>query len=98
MEEEWRPVPGYEGLYEVSNTGKVRSISRTVNSTRRTKGGPASDFTTHRSSKELQPYHISKKGRIKYHLHKRIAPGMGSHTQTDEYRYVDELIHEAFDT
>lgn len=26
--EEWRPVVGYEGLYEVSNTGKVRSCSR----------------------------------------------------------------------
>lgn len=28
MTEEWRPVVGYEGLYEVSNTGQVRSISR----------------------------------------------------------------------
>lgn len=26
--EEWRPVPGYEGLYEVSNTGRVRSLDR----------------------------------------------------------------------
>ena len=25
--EEWRPVPGYEGLYEVSNTGKVASLN-----------------------------------------------------------------------
>lgn len=24
--EEWRDIPGYEGLYEVSNTGKVRSL------------------------------------------------------------------------
>ena len=22
----WKPVSGYEGLYEVSNTGKIRSI------------------------------------------------------------------------
>lgn len=28
MTREWRPVVGYEGLYEVSNDGKVRSISR----------------------------------------------------------------------
>lgn len=28
MMEEWRPVVGYEGLYEVSNTGQVRSCSR----------------------------------------------------------------------
>lgn len=26
--EEWRPVAEYEGLYEVSNTGKVRSLFR----------------------------------------------------------------------
>ena len=30
MEEEWRAVVGYEGLYEVSNTGKVRSLDRYV--------------------------------------------------------------------
>lgn len=29
--EEWRPIEGYEGLYEVSNLGRVRSIDRIVN-------------------------------------------------------------------
>lgn len=28
---EWRPVPGYERLYEVSSDGRVRSLARTVN-------------------------------------------------------------------
>ena len=27
-EPEWRPVPGYEGLYEVSDHGQVRGIAR----------------------------------------------------------------------
>ena len=27
--EQWRKVPGYEGLYEVSNTGKIKSLERT---------------------------------------------------------------------
>ncbi len=26
MEEEWRPVVGYEGLYEVSNLGRIRTV------------------------------------------------------------------------
>lgn len=26
--EEWRPVPGYEGCYEVSSIGRVRSLTR----------------------------------------------------------------------
>ena len=29
MEEEWKPIPGYEG-YEVSNHGRVRSLDRTI--------------------------------------------------------------------
>lgn len=28
MEEVWRPIPGYEGKYEVSNQGRVRSLDR----------------------------------------------------------------------
>lgn len=27
--ETWRPVPGYEGLYEVSDLGRVKSLERT---------------------------------------------------------------------
>lgn len=37
MTEEWRPVVGFEGLYEVSDLGRVRSLERTVWS--RTKTG-----------------------------------------------------------
>lgn len=29
--EEWRPVVGYEGQYEVSNMGRVRSLDRMIN-------------------------------------------------------------------
>ena len=28
MKESWQPVPGYEGLYEVSDLGRVRSLDR----------------------------------------------------------------------
>jgi hypothetical protein len=30
MTEEWRPVPGYEGYYEVSDLGRVRGLDRYV--------------------------------------------------------------------
>lgn len=30
MEELWKPIEGYEGLYEVSNLGRVRSLDRVV--------------------------------------------------------------------
>lgn len=26
----WKPIEGYEGIYEVSNTGKVRSVDREI--------------------------------------------------------------------
>src|SRR3990167_2701764 len=28
--EQWRNIPGYEGIYEVSNLGRVRSIRRMI--------------------------------------------------------------------
>jgi HNH endonuclease/NUMOD4 motif-containing protein/dATP/dGTP diphosphohydrolase len=39
--EEWRPIPGYEGYYEASDFGRVRSVDhdvQTVNSVRHYKG------------------------------------------------------------
>ena len=30
MEEIWKPVVGYEGFYEVSNMGRVKSLERKV--------------------------------------------------------------------
>lgn len=35
MGEEWRPVPGFEDLYEVSDRGRVRSIERETPAGRR---------------------------------------------------------------
>lgn len=31
VQEQWKPIAGYEGVYEVSNFGKVRSLDRTEN-------------------------------------------------------------------
>lgn len=30
MDEEWRPIPGYEGLYSISNLGRILSHERVV--------------------------------------------------------------------
>lgn len=31
MKEEWRDIPGFKGLYQVSNYGKVQSLDRDIN-------------------------------------------------------------------
>ena len=30
MEEKWLPIPMYEGYYEISSTGKIKSLTRTI--------------------------------------------------------------------
>ena len=35
MKEEWKSINGFEGIYEVSNLGRVRSLCREVKQTRR---------------------------------------------------------------
>jgi hypothetical protein len=44
MKVKWKPVKGYEGLYEVSNKGQVRTLKRVWNS------GPE-----HRIARQIQP-------------------------------------------
>lgn len=39
-QEHWKPIKGYEGLYEVSDKGRVRSLDRYVKTTnKRSKTG-----------------------------------------------------------
>lgn len=39
MMEEWRPVVGHEGAYEVSSLGRVRSLPRTCSAVRKLRDG-----------------------------------------------------------
>ena len=32
--EEWKDIPGYEGLYQVSNTGKIKGLPRVTMQTK----------------------------------------------------------------
>ena len=53
MEEQWKDIKGYEGLYEVSNLGNVRSLDRTV---KRGQG------YTIKEGRVLTPFYEKKKG------------------------------------
>ena len=67
--EEWRQVFGYEGLYEVSNTGKVRSVTHYRN------GGNqfGSSFKTIWRGRELKPQPRRKGGKYEECGHLRVS-------------------------
>lgn len=57
--ERWLPIPGYEGLYEVSDHGRCRSLDRMINHSR---GGLA------RCPGQLLNGSVDKNGRRRYRL------------------------------
>ncbi len=62
MQEDWKPIVGWEDFYEVSNTGKVRSKERIVEDKNFSKIGKP--FVRRRvyKSKELVGSRVSKEG------------------------------------
>lgn len=88
--EEWRPIPDYEDLYEVSNTGKVRSISRSTRRNRSRKSKTFVDYPIYQS-RELTPcrYSIKTQSPV-YHLHRRYKSG--AQGQTDTYHKIEDLL------
>lgn len=51
--ENWRPVPGYEGLYEVSDQGQVRSLDRLNSRGHRIKGRVLSPSSKSKGYKQV---------------------------------------------
>lgn len=48
MQEIWKPVPGYEGRYDISTFGNVRTVGRFINAPRgRTRWIPERNLSTH---------------------------------------------------
>jgi len=89
MTEEWRPVVGWEGLYEVSDLGRVRSLDRVVQTRnrwgiieRRFKGRVLSDNT----SGAYLTVALCKNGQARTHLiHTLVAEAfIGRRPQSQE--------------
>ena len=72
--EEWRPIEGYEGFYEVSNLGQVRSLDRVVKDSRCKRIFKGKVLKT---SKDINGYHyvdLTKEAkRKKFLLHRLVA-------------------------
>lgn len=74
---QWKSVPGFEGLYEVSDTGLVRSLDRTIRVTNgRSKGDAPSVGTRKIKGRILSPgrkstghLHVMLEGRVDKQVH-----------------------------
>lgn len=71
MEEIWKAIKGYEGFYEVSNTGKVRSLDRTDNMKHFHPGKELAQGTHDNGYKVV---HLSKLGEARWRtVHRLVA-------------------------
>jgi len=67
----WKPVPNYEGLYEVSKDGRVRALPREGADGRNLSGG---ELDGHISNYGYRRVHLSKNGKsTKYGVHQLVA-------------------------
>ena len=75
MQEIWKPVKGYKGIYEVSNTGIVRSLDRTVKvSGKRTQRRKGIIISSHINHKGYLTVSLSKNGKNKRtSIHRLVA-------------------------
>lgn len=87
MEEIWKDVKGYEGLYQVSNLGRVKSLNKEIirkNGVKQTFKGKI--LSPAISNKGYYLIALSNKGKIKtYSIHKLMA-------RTFINDYTDELV------
>ena len=73
INEIWKPVEGFEGWYEVSNTGKVRSLDRKI----KLRGKREGQYRIY-TGRELRP--LNSQGHLTVHLQKqgkRCSIGLG---------------------
>jgi len=74
MEEIWKPVPGYEGLYDVSNHGRVRSHDQILNRKNGTVRWKGKVLKRQRGSKGHYGVNLHKDGKSKTHyIHRLVA-------------------------
>lgn len=81
-DETWKPVVGWEGLYEVSDHGRVRSLDRMVTET--------SGLVRKSAGRVLKPGKVRGK-----HLYVNLCP-LNSGTGERSCVYVHRLVAEAF--
>ena len=90
--EEWRDVVGFEGIYQVSNQGRVRSVDRIDSAGKRQRGKLKRTKTNNRGYHQV---HLYKNNIVNYLLSKNaVKPlplGMGCVTRPQRSCHPGEL-------
>jgi len=93
IEEIWRPIPGYEGLYEVSNLGRVRSLDRITISAYFPNGHPFKGKILSPSHNKYPGYEIlvlrkDKKSESHY-VHRLVASAFLPNPHPEKYNTIN---------
>ena len=93
MAEQWKPVVGYEGLYEVSDHGRVRSIERTVEfkDGRKPRTFPSVELRSNPQPSGHLYVNLSKSGKaLTLRVHRLVLMAHGRMPEGDEVcRHLD---------
>jgi hypothetical protein len=93
VEEVWQDIKGYEGSYQVSNTGMVKSLSRMVRSG---KWGnrivPEQKISLHANPSGYLKCTLCKHGKMKsYYVHHLVWVAFGNVKPTDRFTHIDHI-------
>jgi len=92
MKEIWKDIPGYEGYYQVSNLGRVRSLDRVVNGrwgNTRFKGRVLKPFTSKNDYPQVDLWRDGRGGSMK--VHKLVAMAFLNHKPCGYKEVVDHI-------
>ena len=89
MEEAWKDIDGYEGLYQVSNLGAVRAVERVVRYGRKLNGKGISRFLT---KDGYLAVHLSRDGNARQHrIHRLVATAFLENPENmPQINHIDE--------
>lgn len=70
---EWRDIPGYEGFYQVSDAGDVRSLDREISNGRGVYVQPGQPIAQHTAAKGYRAVGLNRDGRYRRKLVHRLV-------------------------
>ena len=96
MTEIWKDIPGFEGMYQASTLGRIKSLEREVNVGLGLRTFPEKIKSQSKTPLNYMVTRLSKNGKIKtYNVHKLIAitfiDNPNGYNEVDHIKEVSEL-------